>query len=104
MISLWETDGQPVKALGAALDLDSGTLSPLLKRLEQAGLVSRTRAEKDERQVIIMLTAKGRQLQQEASGVTAAIGAATGCTRAEVDALRDSLATLKTMLVESGNR
>jgi MarR family transcriptional regulator, organic hydroperoxide resistance regulator len=51
-----------------------------------------------------MLTAKGRQLQQEASGVTAAIGAATGCTRAEVDELRDSLATLKTMLVESGSR
>jgi MarR family transcriptional regulator, organic hydroperoxide resistance regulator len=104
MISLWDKDGQPVKALGEALDLDSGTLSPLLKRLEQAGLVSRTRAEKDERQVIIMLTDKGRQLQREAAGVTAAIGAATGCTRAEVDALRDSLATLKTMLVESGNR
>ncbi len=104
MVSLWEADGQPVKGLGAALDLDSGTLSPLLKRLEQAGLVTRTRAEQDERQVIIFLTDKGRRLQQEAAGVTSAIAAATGCTRQEAEDLRESLATLKTVLVESGSR
>jgi DNA-binding MarR family transcriptional regulator len=98
MISLWEKDGQPVKALGEALGLDSGTLSPLLKRLEQAGFVTRTRGKADERQVHITLTEKGRQLQAEASGVMPAIAAATGCSLDEVGALRDRLKDLQQSL------
>lgn len=98
MISLWEKDGQPVKALGEALGLDSGTLSPLLKRLEQAGFVTRTRGKADERQVHITLTEKGRQLQGDASGVMPAIAAATGCSLDEVGALRDRLQDLQQSL------
>ncbi|MCY1664275.1 MarR family winged helix-turn-helix transcriptional regulator [Rhizobium sp. SL86] len=104
MISLWEKDGQPVKGLGEALGLDSGTLSPLLKRLEQAGLVSRTRDRQDERQVNITLTEKGRALQGDAAAIMPAIAQATGCGLDEVVALRDRLKSLQQNLTEAGDR
>ena len=59
MLVLWERDGVPVKEIGERLFLDSGTLTPLLKRLEQAGLIKRTRSTEDERQVLIGLTVAG---------------------------------------------
>jgi len=80
MMALWTEDGQKVKALGERLGLDSGTLSPLLKRLEQSGLVLRKRDLEDERQVIITLTAQGLDLKQKSEGVMAQIGRATGCS------------------------
>ena len=61
MLSLWERDGVPLKDIGERLFLDSGTLTPLLKRLETAGLVKRTRSTEDERQVLIALTPQGRR-------------------------------------------
>src|ERR1700737_1717466 len=60
MLALWERDGVPLKDIGERLFLDSGTLTPLLKRLEAAGLVKRTRSTEDERQVKIVLTALGQ--------------------------------------------
>lgn len=99
MIALWEEDDQPVKAIGERLGLDSGTLSPLLKRLEQSGLLARQRDKGDERQVRITLTDKGRDLKREAAGVTAAIGKALGCGHDEVVALRDELIALKQRLL-----
>src|SRR6201995_1466873 len=59
MLVLWERDGVPVKDIGERLFLDSGTLTPLLKRLEAAELIKRTRSTEDERQLMIALTAKG---------------------------------------------
>lgn len=103
MVCLWERDGQPVKALGAALGLDSGTLSPLLKRLEQAGFLARTRAKADERQVHITLTDKGRHLQSEAAGITPLMLSATGCGLEEVADLRDRLQDLKDNLLKVGD-
>lgn len=99
MVSLWEKDGQPVKALGEALGLDSGTLSPLLKRLEQAGLLARTRGKVDERQVYITLTDKGRALEADAAGIMPAIAAATACGVEEVADLRDRLQALRQNLL-----
>jgi len=99
MITLWEEDGQPVKAIGEKLGLDSGTLSPLLKRLEQSGLVTRKRGRDDERQVRISLTAKGVELKAQAVAVTAAIGKAVGCSLDEVSALRDGLVALRERLL-----
>jgi MarR family transcriptional regulator, organic hydroperoxide resistance regulator len=64
LIVLWEHEPQTVKELGNLLYLDSGTLSPLLKRLEAAGLITRTRAAEDERAVKVSLTATGRQLKE----------------------------------------
>src|SRR3981081_2418215 len=66
MLVLWERDGVPVKDIGERLFLDSGTLTPLLKRLEAAALIKRTRSTADERQVLIALTPKGHALREKA--------------------------------------
>lgn len=95
MMVLWEEDHLAVKALGEKLGLDSGTLSPLLKRLEQADFVKRQRDSKDERQVTVSLTPKGRALQDEAVHVMSAIGSAIGCSLEEVAALRQQLQALR---------
>jgi DNA-binding MarR family transcriptional regulator len=93
LLVLWERDGDPttVKQLGAALWLDSGTLSPLLKRLEAAGLVSRTRSARDERVVEVGLTPAGRELREQVRDVPRQVVAATGLTGPELLALRDTL-------------
>jgi DNA-binding MarR family transcriptional regulator len=69
MVALWQHGPLQVKELGALLSLDSGTLSPLLKRLEAMGLVSRRRSERDERQVTVSVTDRGRELRQAAQEV-----------------------------------
>ena len=99
MLVLWEGDGLMVSELGQRLSLDSGTLTPLLKRLESAGLVSRLRDAADERRVHIHLTAAGRRLKTRASKVPACLLAASQCSVPEllqltgqVRALRERLA------------
>jgi MarR family transcriptional regulator, organic hydroperoxide resistance regulator len=69
MLVLWERDGLTVRELGARLQLDSGTLTPLLKRLEQAGLLGRRRRQSDEREVEITLTEAGHKLRERAADV-----------------------------------
>lgn len=98
MMALWEEDDVAVKALGEKVGLDSGTLSPLLKRLEQVGYVSRRRDAADERQVFITLTAQGRALKTRAVDVLRGIGSQTGCDIGEIESLRDSLTRLKRQL------
>jgi MarR family transcriptional regulator, organic hydroperoxide resistance regulator len=78
MLALWEEDHRQVKDLGAELNLDSGTLSPLLKRLEAAGLVRRTRQADDERSVRISLTSAGQALHEKVLAIPAVIGEAMG--------------------------
>src|ERR671930_548385 len=73
MLVLWERDGVPVKDIGERLFLDSGTLTPLLKRLEANELIRRTRSTEDERQVLIALTAKGEALKEKARAVPQSI-------------------------------
>ena len=73
---LWEKDGQPVGEIGERLLLDNGTLSPLLKKMEQAGYVRRERSREDERVVVITLTEAGRALQEKAKDVPAKVA---GC-------------------------
>ncbi|MEH0934867.1 MarR family winged helix-turn-helix transcriptional regulator [Micromonospora psammae] len=93
LLVLWERgdDAPTVSELGAALRLDSGTLSPLLKRMEAAGLVVRSRAARDERRVEVGLTADGRALRQRMDEVPARIACATGLSEADLIALRDTL-------------
>ncbi|MGY5802890.1 MarR family winged helix-turn-helix transcriptional regulator [Rhizobium sp. LEGMi12c] len=98
MLVLWEKGDLPVKTIGEKLDLDSGTLSPLLKRLEQTGLISRARDPKDERQVIISLTEKGTGMKCQLGTIMDAIGQATGCDMTEIANLRDRLQQLKVNL------
>ena len=104
MLVLWETDGQTVKAIGERLFLDSGTLTPLLKRLEAATLVTRQRDSADERRVLVHLTAAGRALKQEALAVPPAIGAASAANLEEVEALKLSLVELRRRLNAEADR
>jgi DNA-binding MarR family transcriptional regulator len=95
---LWEKDDLTVKALGDKLFLDSGTITPLIKRLEARGLVERRRDEDDERQVRIRLTAAGRALKSKAASVPLAVGGGSGLTPEGADALRAELLALRARL------
>lgn len=94
MMALWETAPRTVSDLGEALGLDSGTLTPLLKRMEAAGLVKRTRDAADERRVQITLTDAGRALQEKAAGVPLALACALDLPGEEIVALRTALQDL----------
>jgi DNA-binding MarR family transcriptional regulator len=98
MLVLWERDDVAVKEIGDRLRLDSGTLTPLLKRLEAADLIKRTRSTEDERQVLIALTTKGRALQDKARGVPQSILAASACSVSELSALKNDLVALRDRL------
>lgn len=95
MLVLWQQDELMVSDIGEKLFLDSATLTPLLKRLEAAGLLSRRRAQVDERQVIITLTDAGRDLQQKALGIPEAIACASECNVEEMTAIKQQLQTLR---------
>jgi MarR family transcriptional regulator, organic hydroperoxide resistance regulator len=94
MMLLWETDHQTVGQLGSRLALDSGTLSPLLKRLTAAGLVTRHRRVEDERSVSIALTEQGRALQDKAFRISEEMIGAIGFGPEEFDELRERLRLL----------
>ena len=98
MLLLWETDNQSVSAIGDRLLLDSGTLTPLLKRLEQKGLVSRTRNTDDERQVSIQLTEPGKALHERAATVPKQLLQRMNLTDQQAISLRDQLVTLLNQL------
>ena len=91
LLVLWQRGPQPVKALGQALALDSGTLSPLLKRLETAGLIRRGRQPGDERSVLITLTAAGVALEDRARDIPRRAACAAELGTDELDRLRASL-------------
>ncbi|MEU0256909.1 MarR family transcriptional regulator [Streptomyces sp. NPDC006184] len=98
LLVLWERDDLPVKALGEQLRLDSGTLSPLVKRLEGAGLVRRERSAEDERSVRVRLTGEGAALRERALEVPRRIMTATGFDLTEIAGLRARLDQLTTAL------
>ncbi|MFL6789757.1 MAG: MarR family winged helix-turn-helix transcriptional regulator [Bradyrhizobium sp.] len=98
MLVLWERDGVPLKDISERLFLDSGTLTPLLKRLEATGLVKRTRSTEDERQVLIALTAQGQALKERARAVPQAILAASACSLVELSAMKKDLIALRDQL------
>src|ERR1700746_3559781 len=100
MLALWERDGVPIKDIGERLFLDSGTLTPLLKRLEAAHLIKRTRSREDERQVLVALTAQGQTLREKAKSVPPAILAASGCSLGELAVLKRNLGAVRDQLNE----
>lgn len=94
MLVLWEDDGLGVGEIGDRLSLDSGTLSPLLRRLESAGLVERRRAESDERRVSIHLTTAGQALEAQAADVPDTLAAQLAGHDVEYDQARSALRDL----------
>ena len=98
MLVLWEQDDVTVTALGECLFLDSGTLTPLLKRMEAADLLVRTRSTQDERRVQIALTAAGRKLKARAAKVPECVLSATHLSIPEVMALTKKVQALRRQL------
>ena len=99
MLVLWENDGVTVSELGERLYLDSGTLTPLLKRLEAADLVTRLRDVEDERRVLIRLTAAGRKLKARAARIPDCVLQATQCELSEAIELTRQVQTLRDRLI-----
>jgi DNA-binding MarR family transcriptional regulator len=101
MLVLWEGDGITVSRLGERLALDSGTLTPLLKRLESAGLLQRLRDAADERRVLLRLNAAGRSLKARARAVPEIVACSAGCELDELAALTSRLQALRHQLQQS---
>ena len=95
LLVLWETDRIAVGELGARLYLDSGTLTPLLKRMEGAGLLTRARDADDERRVIVSLSAAGRALRRKAERLPLTVAGATGCDLNQISELTAQLQRLR---------
>ncbi|CNI02523.1 homoprotocatechuate degradative operon repressor [Yersinia frederiksenii] len=102
MLVLWEGDELTVSDIGQRLFLDSATLTPLLKRMESAGLLIRSRAMDDERQVIIRLTEQGRNLREQAQSIPAAIMCASECDADQLIDIKQQLESLRGKLLQHG--
>ncbi|WP_298213949.1 MarR family transcriptional regulator [Acidovorax sp.] len=98
MLVLWEQDGLTVSELGERLFLDSGTLTPLLKRLEASGLITRLRDAQDERRVRISLTAPGRALRDQAERIPPCVLESSQCSISELTTLTTELRLLRDRL------
>ncbi|WP_442915605.1 MarR family winged helix-turn-helix transcriptional regulator [Marinobacter sp. C2H3] len=98
MLVLWQQDNVSLVHLRERLYLDYGTLTPLIKRLEAQGLVSRVRSEDDERQVRVRLTDHGRRLKGQASSLPIRVASATGCSAQELEQLKQQLIALRSRL------
>jgi len=101
MLAMWQRDGRSVGELGEALSLDSGTLTPLLKRLESAGLVRRQRSREDERRVQVQLTEAGVAMRQQALAIPPQLASAVGCSLDEIGALTGELHRLRHALAQA---
>ena len=101
MLVLWEQDERSVSELGVRLCLDSGTLTPLLKRLETLAFVTRSRDAKDERRVIVALTPTGKRLHKQSLSVPQSVSCATECSLPELKKLTQQLGELRAALLRS---
>ena len=98
LLALWKRDGMRVKEIGRELFLDSGTLTPLLKRLEALGYVRRVRDAADERQVIILLTEAGRALERQAAAIPQGLARMTGLDEVGLADLAERIVRLRASL------
>ena len=101
MVALWAQNNQTVGEIGGKLFLESSTLTPLLKRLEALGYLTRKRDPDDERQVRLTLTEQGSKLRKKARDVGACVGAATGLTMEDAVRLRGEIAALRERLMQA---
>ncbi|WP_349743134.1 MarR family winged helix-turn-helix transcriptional regulator [Roseateles cavernae] len=102
MLVLWERDGLTVGEISERVFLESPTLTPLLKRLQAAGLIDRARSAADERQVLITLTEPGRALQAKAQSIPQCIATAADTPLAEINEMRDRLLALRGRMLKAG--
>ena len=102
MLVLWESDGPTVSAMGERLSLDSGTLTPLLKRMESAGWLTRQRSSEDERRVHVWLTPAGHQLQSQAAHIPGCVLAQSGLSLADLIGLNQQIKKLRSAMHAPG--
>ena len=102
LLALWEQDARAIGAIAARLGLESSTVTPLVKRLEFAGLVTRLRNPKDERQVQVRLTGRGEGLQEECGCLAEALIARSGMEAWRLAALNDEVQALRDALTANG--
>lgn len=95
MCVLWETDGMTIGAIGDRLSLETSTLTPLLKRLENIGLIDRVRSKHDERQVVVTLTAKGDEMRERAQCLPMAFQQGSGIDLENIISLNQQIKTLR---------
>lgn len=100
LLVLWEQDGVTVTALGERLSLNSGTLTPLLKRMQSNGLLVRERSQEDERRVLVSLTPEGKKLKARAVAIPPCVAEATHCTLTELMELTHQLKALRNRLTD----
>ncbi len=98
LLVLWEQDAQPVNDLARRLHLETNTVTPLLQRMEKEGLVSRKRGKEDGRQVIVSLTASGREMEDRAAAIPAAVGSRAACSRLTPASVPELFATLDELI------
>jgi MarR family transcriptional regulator, organic hydroperoxide resistance regulator len=98
LTALWQQDAQTVGQIGQTLQLESNTLTPLLKRMEAQGLLTRARSSSDERQVVVSLSPQGQALQARAAHIPACILEKSGMTLPQLTALRDQINLLRGQL------
>ncbi|MTI44171.1 DNA-binding MarR family transcriptional regulator [Roseibium hamelinense] len=103
MVALWEKDNVPVNSLTDRLQLETNTVTPLLKRLESMDLLTRTRSQKDERQVTVKLTRRGKNLRQKCAHFAGCVMAATGLEMEEIIDLQSRIMTLRDQLRAAGH-
>ncbi|MFD3810177.1 MarR family winged helix-turn-helix transcriptional regulator [Rhodococcus sp. NPDC058639] len=103
MLALWEHAPMTVKDIGRVLQLDSPTLSPLLKRLEALGLLTRERSTIDERQLVVDLTDEGRALRRDAESVPGEVFDSLGVDVAELEALHTALVRVNAAALKAGD-
>jgi DNA-binding MarR family transcriptional regulator len=98
LLVLWEQDRQPVNDLAKRLHLETNTVTPLLQRMEQQGLVVRKRSKEDGRQVIVSLTETGRELEQRAAGIPEKLGSRLACNHINPQTIPELFAALDDMI------
>lgn len=103
LVALWERDGQTIGDLGQRLDLETNTLTPLLKRMESAGHISRVRNPLDDRSRLIQLTEAGQALKQQAQLIAGCVVQAMGADVKELIALRDRVNALRSRIEDSAD-
>jgi DNA-binding MarR family transcriptional regulator len=101
VLTLAKQDGQMVRELAEQLKLESNTLSPLLKRMEAQGILTRSRSLEDERKVIVSLTPQGQELSRKAQAIPACVGEALGFPAGELKVIADMLAQVRQRLEDA---
>ncbi|WP_246281291.1 MarR family winged helix-turn-helix transcriptional regulator [Saccharibacillus qingshengii] len=96
LLVLWDRQESSIKELSQVLSLDSGTLTPMLKRMEASGLLQRSRSQQDERIVTVRITAKGLELQEQANCIPASMVESSGLNVEQISALNETIRTLMT--------